>query len=61
MNVPPEDLASVSSLDDPVRRRLYQIISERPGPVGRDEAAEAAEWAARWRSIISTSWSSPGC
>ncbi|MGH3151570.1 MAG: helix-turn-helix transcriptional regulator [Streptosporangiaceae bacterium] len=42
MSVPPEDLASVSSLDDPVRRRLYQIISERPGPVGRDEAAEAA-------------------
>ena len=42
MSVPGEDLASVSSLDDPVRRRLYQVVSERPGPVGRDEAAEAA-------------------
>jgi len=36
------DLASVSSLEDPVRRRLYDIVSSRPQPVGRDEAAGAA-------------------
>src|ERR1700722_15312360 len=36
------DLASVSSLEDPVRRRLYDVVSSRPEPVGRDEAAAAA-------------------
>jgi predicted ArsR family transcriptional regulator len=36
------DLASLSSLDDPVRRRLYEVVSERTEPVGRDEAAAAA-------------------
>jgi predicted ArsR family transcriptional regulator len=36
------DLASVSSLEDPVRRRLYDVVSSRPAPVGRDEAASAA-------------------
>ena len=36
------DLTSVSVLEDPVRRRLYEIVSSRPEPVGRDEAASAA-------------------
>ena len=36
------DLASLSSLDDPLRRRLYEIVTSRPGPVNRDEAAAAA-------------------
>jgi len=36
------DLASLSSLDDPVRRRLYEVVSARSEPVGRDEAAAAA-------------------
>lgn len=36
------DLASLSSLDDPVRRRLYEIVRGRTDPVGRDEAAQAA-------------------
>jgi predicted ArsR family transcriptional regulator len=36
------DLASLSSLDDPVRRRLYEVVCERTEPVGRDEAANAA-------------------
>ena len=36
------DLASVSTLDDPVRRRLYEVVRERAEPVGRDEAAAAA-------------------
>ena len=36
------DLASVSSLDDPVRRRLYEEVSRRSEPVCRDEAAAAA-------------------
>ena len=36
------DLASLSTLDDPVRRRLYEVVTRQPGPVGRDEAAAAA-------------------
>ena len=43
MSLPPgPDLASLSSLDDPLRRRLYEIVTSRPGPVNRDEAAAAA-------------------
>ena len=44
MSLPPggPDLASLSSLDDPVRRRLYEFVTRQPGPVGRDEAAAAA-------------------
>jgi predicted ArsR family transcriptional regulator len=36
------DLTSLSSLDDPVRRRLYEVVARQAGPVGRDEAAAAA-------------------
>jgi predicted ArsR family transcriptional regulator len=36
------DLASLSSLDDPVRRRLYDIVCGSSEPVGRDDAAAAA-------------------
>jgi predicted ArsR family transcriptional regulator len=36
------DLVSLSSLDDPLRRRLYEVVTSRPGPVSRDEAAAAA-------------------
>jgi predicted ArsR family transcriptional regulator len=36
------DLAPLSSLDDPLRRRLYEVVTSRPGPVNRDEAASAA-------------------
>jgi predicted ArsR family transcriptional regulator len=36
------DLASVTSLDDPVRRRLYEVVARRTEPVCRDEAADAA-------------------
>src|SRR5580704_16732502 len=44
MSLPPggPDLASLSSLDDPVRRRLYEVVTQQAGPVGRDEAASAA-------------------
>src|SRR5215472_6966981 len=44
MTLPPStvDLASLSSLDDPVRRRLYEVVSQRAEPVGRDDAAAAA-------------------
>jgi predicted ArsR family transcriptional regulator len=35
-------LTAVSSLEDPVRARLFQIVSARPEPTGRDEAAAAA-------------------
>ena len=37
-----DPVASLSSLDDPVRRRLYEVVRERAEPVGRDEAAAAA-------------------
>ena len=37
-----DPVASVSSLDDPVRRRLYEVVREQTEPVGRDEAAAAA-------------------
>ena len=36
------DLASLSSLDDPLRHRLYEVVTSQPGPVSRDEAASAA-------------------
>ena len=36
------DLESLSSLDDPVRRRLYAVVSARPEPVGRDDVAHVA-------------------
>jgi predicted ArsR family transcriptional regulator len=43
MSVPENpDLASLSSLDDPVRRRLYALVSARAEPMGRDDAAGAA-------------------
>ena len=35
------DLASLSALDDPVRRRLYEVVTRQDEPVGRDEAAAA--------------------
>jgi predicted ArsR family transcriptional regulator len=35
-------LAALSSLADPVRRRLHEYVTSRPGPVTRDEAAAAA-------------------
>lgn len=37
-----QGLAAVSSLEDPVRARLYRIVAESEAPVGRDEAAAAA-------------------
>ena len=35
-------LAGLASLDEPVRRRLYEYVSEAGRPVSRDEAAGAA-------------------
>jgi predicted ArsR family transcriptional regulator len=34
-------LAALSGLDDPVRRRLYELVAGSDEPVGRDEAAAA--------------------
>lgn len=36
------DLASLASLDDPVRRGLYEVVCQRAQPVSRDDAARAA-------------------
>ena len=41
MNEDGSGLAVLSSLDDPVRRRLYEFVSRSVQPVGRDEAAAA--------------------
>jgi predicted ArsR family transcriptional regulator len=35
------DLASLSTLDDPLRRRLYELVARQAEPVCRDEAAAA--------------------
>lgn len=35
------DVSAVAALDEPTRRRLYDHVVRQPGPVGRDEAAEA--------------------
>jgi len=37
-----EALTTLSTLDDPVRRRLYAHVASAAAPVGRDEAAHAA-------------------
>jgi predicted ArsR family transcriptional regulator len=44
VSLPPggPDLASLSSLDDPLRRRLYEVVTSHPGPVSRDDAASEA-------------------
>jgi predicted ArsR family transcriptional regulator len=42
MDVSSSGLAAVSSLDDPVRARLYQVVSGSAAAMGRDEAAAAA-------------------
>lgn len=34
-------VAAVALLDEPNRRRLYEFVTSRPGPVGRDAAAAA--------------------
>lgn len=36
------DLQAVTSLADPVRACLYQVVAQSTGPIGRDEAAAAA-------------------
>jgi predicted ArsR family transcriptional regulator len=38
-----DELAAVALLADPLRLKLYEYVRDRHGPVGRDEAAEAAE------------------
>src|ERR1700760_2381073 len=37
-----QDLPSLSSLDDPARRRLYEVVTLQSGPVSREEAASGA-------------------
>jgi predicted ArsR family transcriptional regulator len=41
MDQPDLGLSAVSSLDDPVRGRLYRVVADSARPVGRDEAAAA--------------------
>jgi predicted ArsR family transcriptional regulator len=37
-----DDLSRLASLEEPLRRRLYEYVRSREEPVGRDEAGEAA-------------------
>lgn len=41
VNLQPDDVSAIASLDEPVRRRLYDYIGQRRAAVSRDEAAEA--------------------
>src|SRR2546423_55622 len=34
-------ISAIAALNEPIRRALYAYVLEQPGPVGRDEAAEA--------------------
>src|SRR5436305_13119444 len=34
-------IAAIAALNEPIRRKLYAYIVDRPGAVGREEAAEA--------------------
>ncbi|WP_051866147.1 metalloregulator ArsR/SmtB family transcription factor [Streptomyces griseus] len=38
---PRTGVSAVAALDEPTRRRLYEHVVRQPGPVSRDEAAEA--------------------
>jgi predicted ArsR family transcriptional regulator len=42
MPADPSDIRAVALLDEPVRRRLYEIAASGPDPVSRDDAARAA-------------------
>ncbi len=55
------DVAPLSALDDPVRRRLYDYVCEQDQPVSRDQASGAAGSAARSRPTTSTGSRPPGC
>lgn len=39
----PAELARICSLEDTTRRRLYDHVASQPGPVSRDEAAQALD------------------
>ena len=41
MPIAEQDATGVAALADPVRRRLYLFVCAQPGPVSRDQAAEA--------------------
>ena len=43
MTETPEDVAAVAALEEPTRRRLYELVAASPEPVGRDQAAEALD------------------
>jgi predicted ArsR family transcriptional regulator len=44
------DVSAVAALDEPTRRRLYDHVVRQPGPVSRDEAAEALGLA--WQTAV---------
>ena len=39
----PDPVAAVACLDEPTRRRLYDVVARSAAPMSRDEAAEAAD------------------
>src|SRR4051812_24942145 len=36
----PDEIHRIATLDDPLRRRLYDLVRAKERPVGRDEAAK---------------------
>ena len=55
------DVSALSSLDDPVRRRLYDYVCERGGPVSATRPVPQPASAGRWRHTTWTSWKERGC
>lgn len=43
MTETPQDVAAVAALEEPTRRRLYELVAAASEPVGRDQAAEALD------------------
>ena len=43
MTETPQDVAAVAALEEPTRRRLYELVIAAAEPVGRDQAAEALD------------------
>ncbi|MET0996172.1 MAG: transcriptional regulator [Mycobacterium sp.] len=42
MPIAERDASGIAALADPLRRRLYFFVCSQPGPVGREQAADAA-------------------
>jgi hypothetical protein len=55
-DVEAQDIERVALLDEPARRRLYDFVTGRDAPVGRDEAAAGTGMSRGSRRSTSTGW-----